>query len=115
MIRSIRNHGFSFTFDNHFTVNIQYSHHHLGGRYQATNRGDIYADITNDGEISSMSAEVTVTDAKGAVILFNGQSSLIYQTAKDIAHILFKASVALVPSDMHDFDISKVKKTESWE
>jgi hypothetical protein len=115
MIRSIRNHGFSLTFDNHFTVHVQYSKYHASGRYQANNKGDIYEDITNDGEISSMTAEVTVTDHKGNAVIFGSESSLKHQTTKNIADILFKASIARVSSDMHDFDLSDIKKAEPWE
>lgn len=115
MIKSIRNHGFSFHFDNRFTVQVQYSKHHSGSRYQAKDKGGIYDDINNDGEICAQTAEVVVTDAKGKVVVFNGETSLKYQTSNDVAQILFKASIARVASDMIDFDLSHIKKTEEWE
>jgi len=113
MIKSIRNHGFSLTFDNNFTVTVLFGKHDSGSRHD-TNKGNIYGDMKFE-EVEAFNAEVIVTDSKGAVVVFDGDTSLKYQNPNLIAEVIFRASIAKIPTDMHNFDLSHVKKTDEWE
>jgi hypothetical protein len=114
MIKCIRNHGISIKFDNGFTVNIMFGKHNSCERFESNHRNSVYSDWENS-VTESFTAEVTVTDGKDRLVPFNNSESLKYQTAKDIADILFKASIAQVADDMYNFDLSRIRKEEEWE
>lgn len=113
MIKSVRNHGISIEFDSGFIVTIIFGKHDSCSRYDAKDKGHIYDDMKFE-EVEAFNAEVIVTDNKGAVISFDGEQSLKYQYPKDIADILFRASIAKIPTDMHNFDLSHVHKEDEW-
>lgn len=114
MIKSVRNHGISITFDSGFTVTIIFGKHDSCNRYNAKDKGHIYDDMKFE-EVEAFNAEVVVTDHKGAVVVFDGDTSLKYQTPKLIADVLFRASIAKIGTDMHNFDLSHIQKTDEWE
>lgn len=115
MIKSIRNHGFSITFANGYTVRVLFGANDSCSR-NIHKRLDEYHDTLLAGTlIDTENAEVVVTDNKGSAIPFDNDTSLRYQTPNQIADIIFRASVAKIPSDMYDFDLSAVRKKEDWE
>lgn len=114
MIKIIRNHGFSIKFDNGFMVNVLFGKRDNCDRYDGSNKTSIYADWEQTN-VESMTAEVTVYDSKENLVPFYGQDSLKYQSTKDIVDILFRASIAKIATDMHDFPLDHIHKKEDWE
>lgn len=114
MIKSVRNHGISITFETGFTVTVLFGKHDSSSRHQAKDKGHIYDDMKQE-EVEAFTAEVIVSDHKGAVVVFDGETSLKYQKPKNIADIMFRASIAKIPTDMHNFDLSGICKENEWE
>jgi hypothetical protein len=115
MIKSIRNHGFSLTFDNGYTVQVMYGANDACSR-NINKRKDEYEDTLVEGTVvTTETAEVTVYDNKARAIIFDNDVSLKYQTPKQVADIIFRASIAKIPTDLHDFDLSAIHKKEDWE
>jgi len=100
-------------FENGYTVRILFSKHNSCDRFSDKDRAGIFEDAETK-EVESPTAEVIVIDNKGNVIPFENQSSLMYQSPKEITDILFRASIAKIPSDMHNFDLSNIQKEDEW-
>lgn len=116
MIECIHNHAFSITFDNHYRINVMFSAHNNCTRYDIKQKGKLYDDVmTKSGVIKASSCEVTITDAKGDVILFGDEISRRYVRPDELAELIFKTSIACMPSDISDFKLPAIRKVEDWE
>lgn len=114
IIRCIHNNAFSITFDNHYTINAMFSRHHSCSRYDQSDKGKLYDD-SHEGIIEASSCEVSITDPKGAIIIFADETSRKYVRPEELAQLIFKTSIARIPTDITDFDISKIRKEEDYE
>lgn len=90
-----------------------FSKHHTCTRRDQKHTGGIYDDST--GIVESFTAEVSITDNKDVAVVFGCETSLKSVSANDLAQLIFKTSIAVIHTDITDFDVSTVRKVEDYE
>ena len=99
MFKSCENKGFQITFDNGWTISVQFGK----GNYCARRDGSMFGMETEDGVVECKDAEVAVWDADGVWLpLQDGDDVIGWQTPDEVAALITRVSTFPKGSDILD-------------